>query len=111
MTILLSLLGVLMVATSGRLLAHAIALPRLKLRQHLSDIRDYGFDSGVLGAEAPTRPRLKDAISALAARIGRFATAHLTFLPALRRGELAAAGFYDVSPETVHGYRALAAVL
>jgi tight adherence protein C len=110
MTVLLSLLGVLMVATSGRLLAHAIALPRLKLRQHLSDIRDYGFDSGALGAE-PSRRRLKDAVSACAARVGGFATTNLAFLPALRRGELAAAGFYEVSPETVHGYRALAAAL
>ena len=40
MTVLIFLLGVLMVAASGRLIAHAIALPRLKLKQHLIELEE-----------------------------------------------------------------------
>jgi tight adherence protein C len=109
MTFLLVLIGVLMVAASGRIVAHAIALPRLRLRRHLGDILDYGFSSGTeREAPAPTG-RLKDAGRVLAGRVGRFLLAGLPALRPLGRGELAAAGFYDVDPETVHGYRGLAA--
>jgi tight adherence protein C len=108
MTFVLVLIGLLMVAATGRLVAHAIALPRLKLKQHLSEIVDYGFSSR--SVEAPTTEgRSKDTVRELAGRIGRFALARAPALRPLGRGELAAAGFYDVSPETVHGYRVLAA--
>jgi tight adherence protein C len=111
MTFLLALIGVLMVATSARLLAHAIALPRLRLRSHLRDIQDYGFSSSSTKDESASDGRLKDAVRALAERTGRFALVKLPALKPLARGELAAAGFYDISPETVHGYRAIAAVV
>jgi tight adherence protein C len=109
MTFLLALIGVLMVATSGRLLAHAVALPRLRLRRHLSDIRDYGFSSGSASEEVASTGHLKDAVRRLAERVGRFTMANVVALHPLERGQLAAAGFYDIDPETVHGYRGLAA--
>src|ERR1700722_15760452 len=103
MTVLLIVFGVLLVATSGGLIPHAIPLPRLQLRQHLLDIHDYGFDSGrVKPAEKPRR-HLRDVVDALAERIGRYAVAHYTFLNPLGADQLAAAGFYDVTVEKNHG--------
>jgi tight adherence protein C len=109
-TILLFIIGVLMVAVTGRLVARAIAVPRIHFRDHLREIADYGFVSDSAQAEAPSRGRLKQAIATLAAGVGRLAIEHVTALPPLGRGQLAAAGHYDVTPETVHGYRALASV-
>jgi tight adherence protein C len=111
MIALLFILGVLLVAVSARLLAHAIAVPTLDLRRHLGAIRDYGFQRDpALGPQPSSRGHLIDAMTAFAERVGRFAITNLTVLHPLRRGELAAAGFYDTAPEAVHGYRALTAV-
>ncbi len=109
MTVLLVLLGVLLVAASGRLLAHSIALPTLRLRRHLLDIHEYGFDSGQADNPTPSRGRRSDSVRRLAERIGRFAITNVAALRPLGQGELAAAGFYDITVETVHGYRALTA--
>jgi tight adherence protein C len=109
MTFLLVLIGALMIAASGRIFAHAVALPRLKLRRHLDDILDYGFSSGSTKDESAPQGRLKEAVRVFAERVGRFVLAKLPALRPLRRGELAASGFYDIGPETVHGYRALVA--
>jgi hypothetical protein len=107
MTISLILLGMLLVAVSGRLVAHAVAVPRLQLKQHLLDIQDYGFDTSP--TESADGSPLHDAFAALAERIGRFAIARFTFLHPLGGEQLAAAGFYDMTVERVHGYRVLAA--
>jgi tight adherence protein C len=108
MLIFLFVIGVLLVAITGRLLAHAIALPRLRFKRHLRELLDYGFQPDPEADEDP-RGQLNSALKTLAERIGRLAIANLSRLPQLRRGELAAAGFYEVSPEAIHGYRALAA--
>lgn len=110
MTFLLIAFGVLLVAASGRLVAHAVMVPRLHLKQHLLNIDDYGFDSSQAKAvDEPRGPR--QAIATLADHLGRFALARLTFLHAVSTDELAAAGFYDVTVERIHGYRVLAASL
>jgi pilus assembly protein TadC len=109
MTVLMIVLGVLLVATSGRLIAHAIALPRLQLKQHLLDIDDYGFASGQ-AAPADSRRHLRDVVDALAESLGRYTIAHFAFLNPLGADRLAAAGFYDATVEKIHGYRALAAL-
>lgn len=111
MVVLLSLFGVLMVATSVRLLAHAIAVPRLQLKRHLLEISDYGFERREEDEGAASRGRLHGAVRTLADHIGRFAMTNVSVLRPLKRGVLAAAGFYEMTPETVHGYRVLAAVL
>jgi Flp pilus assembly protein TadB len=108
MVIFMFAIGVLMVATTGRLVAHAIALPRVRFKRHLRELLDYGFqpdpeaDGAAAGGESA-------ALTKLAERLGRFTIANLSRLPQLRRGELAAAGYYDISPEAIHGYRGLAA--
>jgi tight adherence protein C len=111
MSALLFILGVVLFAISGRMVARAIAVPRLQLRQHLSAISEYGFASESDQDQAKSRSRIHDKLAAIATRVGGWAIIHLTALPALEHGQLASAGLYESEPETVHGYRALAAVL
>jgi tight adherence protein C len=110
MLIILFIIGVLLVAATGRLLAHAIALPRLQFKRHLRELLDYGFQADPDAGGAGARGQRSVTLTKLAERIGRFAAANLSRLPQLRRGELAAAGYYEISPEAIHGYRALAAI-
>jgi tight adherence protein C len=109
MTFLLIAFGVLLVAATGRLVAHAIAVPRLELKQHLLNINDYGFESGQIKPVEKTRS-LKDTVAVVADRVGGYVIARFEFLPPLSRDQLAAAGFYDLTVERVHGYRVLAAL-
>jgi len=110
MTVLMFIFGVALFAISGRMAARAISVPRVALKQHLRDINEYGFASDAVADEAPPRDRLKEALTQLAQRVGRFAVARLTALPVLARGTLAAAGYYEITAEAVHGYRVIAAV-
>jgi tight adherence protein C len=109
-TFVLCLVGVVLVGVSGRLLAHAIVVPRLQLKLHLREIQDYGFESGQED-DIGSRARLKEAIRLLAERVGKFVMRKVPTLAPLKPGELTAAGFYDISPEAVHGYRTMAAIL
>jgi len=110
MTFVLCLLGVVMVGVSGRLFAHAIVVPRLQLKVHLREIQDYGFESG-LEDDIGSRARLKESIRLLAERVGKFVMRKVPSLVPLKPGDLTAAGIYDISPEAVHGYRTMAAIL
>jgi tight adherence protein C len=110
MTVLMFIVSVALFGFCGRLAARAIAAPRLELKQHLSAVADYGFASEAEPGGATARTQLNDKIAALADRLGRWTMAHLTALAPLERGQLAAAGFYENTPEAVHGYRALAAL-
>ncbi len=107
---LMFIVGVLLFAVSGRLVARAISAPRVQLKEHLIAISEYGFASRPEVGVETSRAQLKDKLAVIADRLGRWVMAHLTALPALQRGQLAAAGFYKSTPEAVHGYRALAAI-
>jgi tight adherence protein C len=109
MIVLVFAIGVGLVAVSGRLVARAVVVPRLALKQHLREIREYGFDSPIEARPASARERIKQAFKAAAVRTGRFVMDKLPSVSALSRGELGAAGFYDTPPELVHGYRTFAA--
>src|SRR5450755_261317 len=111
MIFLISLLGIVLVGVSGRLVVQAIVVPRLQLKEHLRDIQDYGFETGSSHEDIGSRAQLNEAIGLLAQRVGAFMMRTFTSLTPLKRGDLTAAGFYDVTPETVHGYRTLAAIL
>lgn len=108
MTFLLFAVGVLLVGYTARLLVYALVLPRIRMSAHLRGIRGYGFENRVAQSES-SRRRLNDAITQFAARAGGWAIAQLPSLHPLTRGELAAAAITDVSPETVHGFRVIAA--
>jgi tight adherence protein C len=109
MTFLLFFVGVLLVGTTGRLIAQAIVLPRLHLKEHLKAIQEYGFEPASLAEQEEPGGRLSGALGRLAERVGRFTLTHVPRLPALSPADLSAAGLYDTTPEKVHGYRVLAA--
>src|SRR3954451_9625657 len=104
------LIGLLLVAVSARMLIHAAVLPRIKLAVHLREIHAYGFEGMAPAGGAPARQSLSAALAALAQRVGGIAMRVLPALPALKRRDLTAAALYEISPETMHGYRILAAV-
>src|SRR5437763_9614359 len=108
--VFLVLIGLALVALSVRLLIHAAVLPRIKLALHLRDIEAYGFE----GIDAPGSPAVRVSLAVRLAMgaesLGRLVMRAFPALPALQRRDLSAAALYDVSPETVHGYRLMAAV-
>ncbi|MFL5822485.1 MAG: type II secretion system F family protein [Solirubrobacteraceae bacterium] len=106
----LLLIGLALVAVSARLVIHAAVLPRIKLAVHLREIDAYGFEGMAPAGGAPARQSLSAALSALAERVGGITLRTLPALPALKRRDLTAAALYEISPETMHGYRILAAV-
>ncbi|MGP0048185.1 MAG: hypothetical protein ACLPZR_04960, partial [Solirubrobacteraceae bacterium] len=110
MIVLMFVIGIGLVTVSGRLVARAVVVPRLALKRHLLEIRDYGFESPIEVRPANARERIKRAFKAAAVRTGRFMIEKLPSVSALSRGELGAAGFYDTSPELVHGYRTFTAL-
>lgn len=108
--VFLILIALVLIAVTVRLLIYAAVFPRLKLALHLREIDAYGFEAmGPVGA-APGRRTLAEMLAALAQRIGAMMMRRFPGLPALRRQDLAAAALYDAPPETVHGYRTLAAL-
>jgi tight adherence protein C len=110
MVFLLFAIGLILVGVSGRLFARAMVVPRLALKAHLREIHDYGFDSPVEERDLSGTERLKRALRQLAERTGTFLLQRVPSLPSLQKKDLTAAGFYDISPEIVHGYRALLAI-
>jgi tight adherence protein C len=110
MTFLLFVFGIALVGGTVRLLIHAVVLPRVQLTRHLRGIQGYGWEGALTTAGAGARERLNVALVRFAERVGSWTMARLPNLSPLRRGELTAAGFYDVSPETVHGARVIAAL-
>lgn len=115
MSAFLMVIGALLVGVTGWLGLRAVMLPRLQIEDHLRDVDSYGFHGGSDSAEAGTDLRsegwLRAVLAGPAERIGGFLMRRLRFLPALTRQDLSAAGHYDASPETVHGYRAMETVL
>jgi tight adherence protein C len=111
MTVLLFLLGISLVGATVRLLIHAAVLPRLQLSAHLRGIQGYGFENAEGAPGVESRDHLGEAVAGLATRIGKLAMQTFPGVSPLKRGDLAAAGIYDSAPETVHGYRVLAALL
>jgi tight adherence protein C len=108
-TFLLLAIGVVLVAVSAGLVVKAIAVPRLALKTHLRVIADYGFDSDPTEEDGTGRAQLGQALGRLAERVGGWAMKRIPSLSALKPSELSAAGFYDLAPETMHGYRVLGA--
>ncbi len=110
MPLVLMIFGVSLVAVSVRLTIRAAVIPRLALKQHLREIRDYGFEGAVSEREANGGERLRRALRAAAGRLGRFMMRRFPSLPALSDGDLSAAGVYELTPEVVHGIRTACAL-
>src|SRR5947209_16982961 len=101
----LVLIGLLLVAFSARLLIYAAVLPRIRLALHLREIEAYGFEGMAAPASLPGRQSLAVALARLAERFGGLMMRALPAISPLPRKSLSAAALYEVSPETVHGYR------
>lgn len=109
--VVLLLMGIVLIAVSVRLLIYAAVLPRIKLAMHLREIEAYSFESMGELAGLPRRQSPAEVLAALAQRLGATLMRAVPSLPALKRRDLSAAALYEVSPETMHGYRVMAAVV
>jgi tight adherence protein C len=107
----LILVALVLVAVTVRLLIYAAVLPRLRLAAHLRHIDSYGFEAIGRVERAQSRRSPAAVLAAVAERVGTVLMGRIPGLPALKRRDLTAAAIYDVTPETVHGYRALAALM
>ncbi|HEX8976537.1 MAG TPA: type II secretion system F family protein [Solirubrobacteraceae bacterium] len=110
MVYFLFLIGVGLVGVSGRLVGRAVVANRLALKAHLREIRDYGFEGVYVEQDLSAGERFKRRFRHLADAIGRSLLKRAPSLPALSQSDLSAAGFYELTPERLHGYRALAAL-
>jgi tight adherence protein C len=107
---LLLVIGLVFLAAAIALVVRAVALPRLRMATHLRQIETYGFH-GVLPVEdLSTQPPLGRGINALAESVGRATLARVGSLTPLSSRELVSAGFYRISTDAFHGYRAMAAI-
>jgi tight adherence protein C len=108
---LLFLVGILLVGLAGALAWRAILTPRVRVALQMREIETYGFrpvDGDAQAAALAGSPVLGDS-RGVAERIGHFTMRRVPRLKALERRELLAAGMYNTTPETFHGYRVLAA--
>jgi len=83
------------------------------LDAHLATVERYGFDDGQVQAElsAPRIERRRPVLLPFAERLGRRLLVLAPALTPVAKGDLSAAGMYELSPEAVQGYRFLAALL
>jgi Flp pilus assembly protein TadB len=88
-------------------------MPRIHLEDHLSRVRVYGFSrhSGAGAVAAASRSWLMGGLHSVAEVIGRVLLAAAPKVPAVQRADLTAAGYYDITPEAVHGFRVMALLL
>ena len=110
MTLFLFLLGIGLVGLTGRLVTRAVVIPRLQLKAHLREIRDYGFDGPIEAPALRGAERLRATMRRLAERVGAWLMNALPSIKPLTRSELTAAGYYELTPEALHGYRAIGAI-
>jgi len=110
MQLVMMIFGLSLVGISVRLVIRAAVIPRLTFRQHLREIRDYGFEG--TREEEPTSgaDRLRRTFRAAAGRVGRFMMRTFPSLPSLSYSDLSAAGVYELTPEIVHGIRVFCAL-
>jgi tight adherence protein C len=109
--ILFLILGVIFVGVAVASLARALTTRRLKTTERLAAIDEYGFSAESTAPELPLQRRkssTSDFVSAVGAAVAqRFGSIREEDL----RAELMSAGIYGMSPRTLLGYRAIAAIL
>lgn len=112
MTVLLLLLGVGFVGATAWLLSHAAGLPRLRMEAHVRAIEQYGFHSDVVEDDYAGlfKEPSKGPVNEFAEAAGRLTSRILPGLPRLEQSDLTAAGYYSMTPDAIHGSRALLAV-
>jgi len=109
MTILF-IIGVLLIAGAGALVARALALPRMRMSSQLRQIESYGFDGTDIVSDAPAADySLRRRLNELAAQVGRRASGRGWRAP-VSTIKLRAAGVYSIDPDVFHGYRVIATI-
>lgn len=106
----LFVIGLLFICATIVLVVRAVALPRLRVTAQLRQIETYGFNTLPGEGSLTARPPLGRAVNALAEKVGRYTIARVGILTPTPNRELASAGFYRISVEAFHGYRALASL-
>ena len=94
MLILAFILGIVLVAASGRLVARAVVVPRMHLKIHLREISDYGFETHFEDNDVALVVRLRRTFVSSARRTGRLLIARVPSLTPLSTSELNAADFF-----------------
>jgi hypothetical protein len=110
MTVILFIIGITLIGISARLVARGALASRLRLKSHLREIGDYGFETNFEEVDVPLVQRLRRGFRNSARRLGTWLIANVPTLTPLSTGELNAAGYYDGEIEVLHGYRAYAAI-
>lgn len=109
---LILLIGLALIGVAVALALRAVAMPRARAAERLEIIEAYGFSRDTTSAAPfiadPEGGAMADFVTAIGAAVStRFGRVRESDL----RPELMAAGLYSVSPRTLLGYRAFAAVL
>jgi Flp pilus assembly protein TadB len=110
MTTFFFVIGIALVGLTARLVAGAVSVPRLHLKAHLRDLEDYGFTTTLPELDRRLSERLRTGLRNRATALGLWLMRRVPSMPILAKSDLNAAGFYDISQELVHGYRAMLAV-
>ena len=105
----LLILGVVLTGVAFGLLAHAVALPRLRSAQRLARIDAYGYPAGEVVEDEEPRT-LAAGLDRLARRLGAAAMPRLGESGPELRTLLLAAGAYGIGPDAFLGYRLLGAI-
>ena len=110
--ILLAIIGLLLLGLATGLVVWAIVLPRARASMRLGEIEAYGF-AAPEGAAVPSAAARESALSRVAHRIGTFLSQRVSggVTPEDIRVHLIAAGNYSTSPQTIIGYRVVAAIV
>src|SRR3954451_21732054 len=102
--------GVLLVGACASLVARAVAIPRVRALERVDEIAVYGFHAEAPSASAPAGG-LTGGLNNIAMRLGAVVARRTGSLSeAQLRRELMSAGLYRLSPQTLVGYRVLAAI-
>jgi tight adherence protein C len=102
-------IGIVFLGGAAALLTRAVALPRIRITAQIRQIDTYGFKTGQeTGTDGAGSTPLSDQLNRLATRIGRSVKGQGILAPVEAR-LLRAAGMYNISPDTFHGYRVMGA--
>jgi tight adherence protein C len=108
---LLLIVGVALTGTAVWLVALAVALPRLRMAQRLSQIGAYGYPVATEAeGDEPAQGTLSARVDRLADRIGAAAMPRFGGEEGELRGLLVSAGMYGIAPDKFLGYRVLGAI-
>lgn len=110
MVTLMFIIGVVLVGISARLIARAVVVPRMQIKAHLREISEYGFEPPELDEAMSLGQALRRARQRVALGIGHYLITRFPMIASIQKNELTAAGYYELDPELLHGYRAMAGV-